>query len=165
MKYHTEIEGTTYEIEIDDDGSITIDGEPVNADLLQVGPLGLYSLLIDNNSTELVVEEDRFGYRVMLGGRTFDVKVMDERQLRLSGRHAGFTAATGELAIRAPIPGLVVRVLVHEGEELQASQPVMLLEAMKMENELRAPRAGTVKEIKIKAGESVDQGEELIIIV
>jgi len=164
MKYHTQVEDIAYEIEIEDDGSITVDGEPVNADLLQVGPLGLYSLLIDNNSTELVVEEDRFGYRVMLGGRTFDVKVADERQLRLSGERTGFATASGDLTIRAPIPGLVVRVLVNEGEELQANQPVLILEAMKMENELRAPREGVVKEIKIKAGESVDQGAELIII-
>ncbi len=164
MKYQAQVGDTTYEIIIEDDGVILVDGEPVRADLLQVGPLGLYSLLIDNQSSEIVVDEASFGYHVMLGGRLFDVKVADERQLRLANRDGSLAAPSGEFSIKAPIPGLVVRVLVQEGNEIEADQPLMILEAMKMENEIRAPREGVVKHVRVKAGESIEQGAELIII-
>jgi len=164
MKYQTQIDHKTYQIEIEDTGALSIDGQAIAADLLQVGPLGLYSLLMDNASVELVVEETQHGYRVTLGSRTFDVRVADERELRLSGGRAALAAPTGVMAIKAPIPGLVVRVLVREGEEIVEKQPLVILEAMKMENELRAPRGGVIAAIKIKPGESVEQGAELIVL-
>ena len=86
MKYQAQIDDTTYELDIDGDGIISIAGEQIKAELLQVGPLGLYSLLIDHRSIELVVEEISRGFRVTLGSRTFDVLVVDERQLRLARR-------------------------------------------------------------------------------
>ena len=164
MKYHAQIDNQKYVIDINDDSNIVVDDEPVQANLLQVGPLGLYSLLMDNESCELVVEEQRFGYRVTLGSNTYDVRVTDERTLRLNAGRSQLTTPTGERFIRAPIPGLIVKILVQEGEEIAANQPVIILEAMKMENELRAQRDGVVKEILINTGESVDQGAELILI-
>lgn len=165
MKYQSQIEDSIYEIEIEEDGSgITIDGEAVATNLLQVGPLGLYSLLIDNASVELVVEETQHGYRVMLGGRSFDVRVADERELRLAGGKVVLEAHSGEVAVKAPIPGLVVRVLVAEGDEVAKNQPLVILEAMKMENELRAPRAGVVTAVKAEVGESVNQGAALVVL-
>lgn len=164
MKYQSQIENTTYETEIDDDGRITLAGERVNASLLQVGPLGLYSLIIGNQSKELAVEETQRGYRVTFGSRTFEVQVADERQLRLAGGRGGPEAASGELNIKAPIPGLVVRVMVRAGDEVKANQPLVILEAMKMENELRSPRDGGITDVKIKAGERVEQGAVLLVI-
>jgi len=164
MKYQAQVEDTIYEIDIDEDGRIRVDGETVEASLLQVGVLGLYSLLVDHESVELVVEETQHGYRVMLGSHIFDVKVADERQLRLAGEQGALVAPTGDLVVKAPIPGLVTRVLVNEGDEVEADQPLAILEAMKMENELRAQRAGVVSEIKIKPGENVEQGAELFVI-
>ena len=81
MKYLARIDDITYEIEIMPDGVITVDGEPVEADLLQVDPLGLHSLLINHQSYEIVVEEQQRGYRVTIGSATFTVDVADERQL------------------------------------------------------------------------------------
>ncbi|RME82957.1 MAG: biotin/lipoyl-binding protein [Caldilineae bacterium] len=164
MKYHAQVEDQTYEIEIEDTGTVRLGDRCFQTDLLQVGPLGLYSLLIDHASYELIVEEIQFGYRVTLEGRSYEVKVADERQLRLAGGETVQLAPGGELAIRAPIPGLVVRVLVEEGQEVEMNQPVVILEAMKMENELRTPRAGVVSQIKVAAGESVEQGAELILL-
>lgn len=164
MKYEARIADITYEIEIEDDGHITFDGTHVAADLLQVGPLGLYSIIVDHRSVELVVEETQHGYRIMLGSNTFDVRVADERQMLLAGRRTDLLIPTGEVALKAPIPGLVVRVLVSEGEEVELNQPVVILEAMKMQNELRAPRAGTVKEIKTQTGENVEQGAPLLVL-
>ncbi len=164
MKYHAVVDNQEYVIDIDDENSIVVDDEPVQANLLQVGPLGLYSLLLDNKSYELVVEERRFGYRVTLGSDTFDVQVKDERTLRLDAGRSQLTTPSGERFIKAPIPGLIVNILVEAGDEIEANQPVIILEAMKMENELRAVRAGTVAEIMFEAGESVEQGAELIRI-
>ena len=164
MKYHAQIDNHAYVIDIDDDSNIIVDGEPVQADLLQVGPLGLYSLLMDNESCELVVEEQRFGYRVTLGSNTYDVQVTDERTLRLNAGRSQLSKPTGERFIKAPIPGLIVKIMVQEGEEITTNQPVIILEAMKMENELRAQRDGVVKEILIGVGKSVEQGAELILI-
>jgi len=164
MKYEARVADVTYEIEIEDDGVITFDGEPVDANLLQVGPLGLYSLIVDHRSLELVVEETQHGYRIMLGSNAFDVRVVDERQLLLAGRRTDLLVPSGEVTVKAPIPGVVVRVLVSEGEKVELNQPVLILEAMKMENELRAPRAGSVKAINVQAGEQVDQGAPLLIL-
>ncbi len=164
MKYVAQVGDHAYEIEIDHDGTVYLEGRPWQVSLLQVGPLGLYSLLIDNRSHELVVEETRQGYRVTLGGRTFDVRVADERELRLAGSRTGPSTPAGELPLKAPIPGMVVRVLVRNGDAVTPGQPLVILEAMKMENELRAPRAGTISDIKIKAGERVEQGAVLLIL-
>ncbi|MCS7038977.1 MAG: acetyl-CoA carboxylase biotin carboxyl carrier protein subunit [Anaerolineae bacterium] len=164
MKYVAQVGDNSYEIEIDDNGAVRLDGQLLQASLLQVGPLGLYSLLIENRSRELVVEETPQGYRVTLGSRTFHVRVADERELRLAGSRTGPVASTGEVHLKAPIPGMVVRVLVRGGEAVTPGQPLVILEAMKMENELRAPRAGTVSDVKVKAGERVEQGAVLLVL-
>lgn len=164
MKYQSQVESNTYSVEIDADGQISFEGERVNASLLQVGPLGLYSLLIDNQSMELVVEETQQGYRVSFGSRAFDVRVADERQLKLAGGRGALEAAGGEIQVKAPIPGLVVRVLIRTGDTVKAGQPIIILEAMKMENELRAVREGIVGDVRVKAGERVEQGMVLLVI-
>ena len=164
MKYLAQIDDITFEIDISPDGSITLDGEPVQADLLQIDPLGLYSLLMNHQSYELVVEEQPRGYRVTVGAQTFDVDVADERQLRMESARAEVTAGDGELPITAPIPGLVVKVLVEEGQMVDIDAPLVILEAMKMENEIRAPRAGVVKNIAIQAGQSVEGNATLMVL-
>lgn len=164
MKYQSQVENTTYAVEIDAEGQILLDGEKVNAGLLQVGPLGLYSLLIDHESLELVVEETQQGYRVTFGSHTYDVRVADERQMKLAGMRGDLDAAGGEILVKAPIPGLVVRVLVRTGDEVKAGQPIVILEAMKMENELRAMREGIIGDIRVKAGERVEQGTVMLSI-
>jgi len=164
MKYIAQVDGITYEIEITPDGAITVDGEPVEADLLQVDPLGLHSLLMNHQSYELVVEEQQRGYRVTLGSHTFTVNVADERQLRMESSRAQVSAGDGELPIAAPIPGLVVKVLVEEGQVVGINDPLVILEAMKMENEIRAPREGVIKNISVAIGQSVEGNATLMVL-
>jgi len=164
MKYHATVDNREYVIDIDDDNNIIVDDKPVRADILQVGPLGLFSLLVDHESYELVVKEQRFGYCVTLGSNTYAVEVTDERTLRLDAGRSQLTTPSGDRFIKAPIPGLIVNILVKEGDEIGANQPVIILEAMKMENELRSSGAGTVGEIMFEVGESVEQGAELMQI-
>jgi len=176
LKYITSItptgsplgDGRTFEIEVEDNGLIRVDGHDFQADLRRIGDIGLYSLLLDGRSYEVHVQEtERNGFRIMVsskGYEGYEVEVLDERTYRLSQARGGLGGGAGDSAVKAPIPGLVVKVLVQEGQEVQAGQSLVILEAMKMENELRAPRPGTVATIKVKPGNSVNQGETLITL-
>ena len=164
MKYIAEIDGNTYEIEITPDGAILLDGNPVEADLTPVDSLGLYSLLLNHHSRELVVETQQQGYRVSLEGQIFDVRVADERHLRMASSRAEVSATDGDLQVNAPIPGLVVQILVQEGQEVAQNDPLIILEAMKMENEIRAQRAGVIRGVSVEVGQSVEGNAHLMTI-
>ena len=163
MKYYTRVDNTEYEVEINGE-SIVLNGEPVNVDLMRSGAAELYSVLFGGRSYEMLVNADRFNYTINVRGVQFQVQVEDERARRMNRARRLPTLPEGELAITAPIPGLVVRVLVAEGDSIEQGQPVVLLEAMKMENELRAMRGGIVKSVLAAAGQRVDQNAPLIIL-
>lgn len=160
--------GRTYELVVDESGLIQVGDQSLCADLQSIGSLDLYSLLLDNKSYEVHVQEtERHGYRVMIssqGYEGYEVQVLDERTYRASQVSGAIAGAAGDSAIKAPIPGLVVKVLVAEGDEVAAGQTLVILEAMKMENELRAPRPGVVATIKAKPGNSVNQGDVLVTL-
>lgn len=102
--------------------------------------------------------------RVTLHGRTATVRVQDETDLLLERFGIDAGAGTAEAEVRAPMPGLVVRVLVEEGQEVREGDGLLVLEAMKMENELRAPTAGVVTSLHTEEGASADKGEVLMEI-
>jgi len=160
--------GRTYEIEVDESGLLHIGERTFNADLQPIGSVDLYSLLLDNKSYEVHVQEtERNGYRVMVssqGYEGYEVQVLDERAYRASQISGAMAGGAGDSAIKAPIPGLVVKVLVEEGTEVVAGQTLVILEAMKMENELRAPKPGVIATIKAKPGNSVNQGDVLVTL-
>ncbi|GLV58712.1 hypothetical protein KDH_55420 [Dictyobacter sp. S3.2.2.5] len=132
---------------------------------------GYYSLLISGKSYEVfvrrVVQDDEDGnrqtYEIQLAGQYFLVTVEDERTRTLTGI-ARSNAASSAARIKAPMPGLVVNTLAQPGDTVSAGQTVVVLEAMKMENDLPSPIAGTVKELKVQKGQTVDQGQLLVII-
>ena len=97
-------------------------------------------------------------------GRLYPVEVEDEREKRLRAAAGGGVAEAGEFHLKAPMPGLVVTVTVHEGQKVERGQLLTILESMKMQNELKAPRAGTVGRIRVKAGESVEQKQTILSI-
>jgi biotin carboxyl carrier protein len=160
--------GQTYEIEINEEGLLHVGERRYQADLQRIGKLDLYSLLLDSMSYEVHVQEtERNGYRVMVssqGYEGYEVRVLDERAYRASQVSGALAGGAGDSAIKAPIPGLVVKVLVEEGAEVEAGQTLVILEAMKMENELRAPRPGVIATIKAKPGNSVNQGDVLVTL-
>lgn len=160
--------GSTYVVEIEENGVVRVAGKEMRADLRRIGDLDLYSLLLDGRSYEVHVQEtDRNSARVMVSGQGYEgyeVRVMDERTHRLAKSRGGLSGLVADSAIKAPIPGLVVKVNVQEGEEVKAGQSVVILQAMKMENELRAPRGGTITTIKCKPGDSVNQGDVLVTL-
>ncbi len=164
MKYFATINDQTFEIDIDHQGRITIDGAELAADMKLVGAQGLYSLLLGGASYEVLLDpasDKRNLYDVMVSGLRYQVKVQDERSRRLALVDRNLRAPDGELLIKAPIPGLVVKVPVVAGQEIGEGETLIILEAMKMENELRAPRGGTVHEVRVRPGEQVALGQVL----
>jgi biotin carboxyl carrier protein len=145
---------------------IAVDGQTHAVDAARVGEYGL-SLVLDGDgarSREVHVAPAGAGGNqlVHFDGRWLSVIVNGRRARRRSadsGSHAG-----GEATVAAPMPGRVVRVLVGPGDEVKARQPVVVVEAMKMENELRSPKAGVVKEVSVSAGTSVEAGRSLVVI-
>jgi biotin carboxyl carrier protein len=165
MKYFATVNDQVYEIDIDHHGRVTVDGNELAAEMQLVGGTNLYSLLVDNASYEVVLDPDNdqhTTYGVMAGGLRFVVKVQDERSRRLALVDRNLRPPDGELHIRAPIPGLVVKADIQPGQEVAEGETLIILEAMKMENELRAPRAGTVIEVRVVAGAQVALGQTLI---
>jgi biotin carboxyl carrier protein len=139
---------------------IRIDGEAVSpvssATIVEVEP-GVYSILVDDASHEVRVEAGQ----VTVGNRRFDFTIDDPRQWKRSSDAAG---GQGRAAILAPMPGKVVRILVAAGDEVEAGQGIVVVEAMKMQNELKAPRAGRVAAIHAKENDSVVAGAVLAVI-
>jgi len=164
MKYTAIIHDKPYEIEIGANNALLINGEPHNADFRNIEGTTLYSLLLDNVSWEVLVERNGDEYRVLIDGELHLVEVQDERTRKLAKAAAKSAGATGDAIIKAPMPGLVRAVTVSVGDAVEAKQGIVILEAMKMENELRVPRAGTVKEIRVKPGDKVEQGQVLVIV-
>ena len=163
MKYFAGVGEHTFEIEINEDG-VVVDGEPITVDLRQSGVSQLYSLLLDGASFEMIVEETQQSFDVTLRGEQFRVRIEDERTRRLHAGRQGPPLPQGDLTVRAPIPGLGVKVLVQDGDEIIEDQPLIILEAMKMENEIRAVRSGVVRKVEVSAGKSVEQDAVLIVI-
>lgn len=164
MKYQATVNGRTFEVEINEDGRVLIDNEPRSIDFCELREGELYSLLVDHLSYEAVVEERDDLYHVLMAGDLYEVKVTDERSRRLASAFMAFGDVSGEVAIRAPMPGLIVRVPVVEGQAVAKGDTVILLESMKMENELKAPRDGTIHRVSVRTGDSVEQNKVLITI-
>lgn len=164
MKYVTTLNGKRFEIDIQRDGSILVNGERREVDFRAMGP-SLYSILMENLSHELVIEErDEGDIEVQLRGRLYTGKVLDERAQLMAQRSGGMVAESGEATIKSPMPGLVVAIPVEVGQTVTAGQTVVILESMKMQNELKSPRDGVIQSIAVQAGQSVEQNKPLLVI-
>ena len=163
MKYYARIGLNEYEVEVDKE-TVTINGESVVVDLCQSGVPELYSVLFGGHSYDMIIEPHRFDYTITFRGEQFQVQVEDERTRKLNTGRKAPALPHGELAIRAPIPGLVVKVLIAVGDEIVEGQPLVILEAMKMENEIRSLRAGVVRSIAVEEGQRVEQHEVLLVV-
>ena len=164
MKYVTTVNNKQFEIEILADGSITVDGKKREVDFQSLGP-AMYSILAENVSHELTIEErEDDEIEVLMRGRLYSNRVLDERALLMAQRSGTFGNDTGEVNIKAPMPGLIVAVQVEMGQEVKAGQTVVILESMKMQNELKASRDGTVGSVNVQAGQTVEQNKVLLSI-
>jgi biotin carboxyl carrier protein len=138
---------------------IRIDGEivePAEADVVETEP-GVYSVLSGLNAWEFRVA----GSEITIGGHRFQVEFHDPRQWKGSGHTAG---AKGRVSIVAAMPGKIVRVLVAVGDTVEVGQGIVVVEAMKMQNELKAPQDGRVTAIEVRENDSVIAGAVLATI-
>jgi biotin carboxyl carrier protein len=136
------------------------DGDERDA-AVEVPEPGIYSVLLDGRSYEARVEETPGPLVVVIDGYRFEVEVRDPRRRT---RRSGGGSGDGVQTVAAPMPGKVVRVLVASGDAVEAGQGLLVVEAMKMQNEMKAPRAGTVLTIGAKEGATVAAGEVLATI-
>ncbi len=163
MRYITVINGQQYEIDIDKEGNVLVNGQPRHVDFLQLDAT-LFSVITDSRSLEAAIEESRGKQQVLIGGHLFEAQVLDERTFLMMTRRKGqLGAETGEVV--APMPGLIAGVQVNTGDVVRKGQTVVILESMKMQNELKASVDGVIGEIVVTKGQTVDKDTVLLTIL
>ncbi len=124
----------------------------------------VYSFIIDGKPFEAEIEKENEGYRIYVGNVSKDVFVYDLKRFSITSRKE-VAEKRGEHIIRAPMPGKIAKIFVKEGEPVKKSQPILTMEAMKMENEIRSPVDGKVKKIYVRSAEVVESKAELAIVI
>jgi biotin carboxyl carrier protein len=163
VKYFVRIDGEDHEVVLDGEG-VHIDGAEVAAHVTPINGSPVRMVTIGDEVHRVVVRAgaSRGQYTLWLDGHRFEVQALDERTRAIQDR-AGITAGpSGPAPLIAPMPGLIVRVNAHVGDTIQAGQGLVVMEAMKMENELRAQSAGRVKSVLVAPGAVVEKGALLI---
>jgi pyruvate carboxylase subunit B len=169
MKYFVTIGPQTIEVEVDGD-RVLVGGEAIDAHLAPLAGTPLYHLLLGGASWTVAAQPLEGDGRWVMGvvGERVEVAVRDEHTrddaaLR-TAVPTGAGAGEGPAVVRAPMPGLVVRVEVADGQRVDAGAGLVVVEAMKMENELRAPRAGVVQTVHVAVGQAVEKGTPLVTV-
>jgi biotin carboxyl carrier protein len=165
MKYITTVEDKQFLVEIIDEKHVSVDGKVYEVDFETVSGQPVYSLIVDGKSHESYVAQGDNNWQVLLRGRLYPVTVEDEREKRLRSAAGAGVAETGEFHLRAPMPGLVVAILVEEGQQITKGQVLLILESMKMQNELKSPRDGAIGRVRVKPGETVEQKQTLLSVI
>jgi biotin carboxyl carrier protein len=166
MAYVAKSGGREHRLEVrsDRDGlRVRLDDQEILVDLLRVDAT-LYSLLIGGRSFEVDLLEVEEAFMVLVDGQPFRVEIQDEQERRLRAAVGKEAARAAKRAVTAPMPGKVVKLLVKPGDAVKTGDGVIVVEAMKMENELKAPAPGTVKEIRAAEGKAVGAGDVLVVI-
>ena len=164
MRYLVTVAGKMIEVDLRGPRPL-VDGKEVHAELRTITGTPIRHLMVGNRSYTIVVErlEQKGWWSLSRDGRSLDVEALDERT-RTIREMAGDSAVEAEKSIKAPMPGLVVRVQVEVGQQVSAGQGVIVVEAMKMENELKAPADGVVAAIEVAPGQPVEKGATLIVL-
>ena len=165
MKYVTTVNEREYLIDILDEHHVNLDGQTYEVDFAMVGDQPVYSLLLDGKSYDAHVYLDEDTWQVMCHGAMYSAQVEDEREKRLRAALGGKVSGQEEFHLKAPMPGLVVSVPVSEGQVIEQGTVLLILESMKMQNELRAPRAGVVTRLRVRPGDRVEQKETMLSVV
>jgi len=165
MKYVTTIAEREFVIEILDDHHVALNGVVYVVDFESVSERTVYSLLVNNQSFEGSVYPSDEGWQVLLHGSQYVLQVEDEREKRLRASMGGELPENIDFHLRAPMPGLVVAIPISEGQAVQKGDVLIILESMKMQNELKSPRPGKISRVRVKPGDSVEHKETLLSVV
>jgi len=165
VKYFVTIGAQTIEVEVDGP-RVLVDGVALETHLAPVSGTPLYHLLLAGASWTVAAEPLEGAGRWTLGlvGERVDVAVQDERSRGIEAASGKSKRSGGGGTVRAPMPGLVVRIEVAEGQRVDAGAGLVVVEAMKMENELRAPRPGMVQTVHVAVGQAVEKGASLVTL-
>jgi biotin carboxyl carrier protein len=165
MKFEVRIDSRAYTVELTrsaDRWQISLDGKAVDADAIEIAP-NIFSILLNGKSHEIRITPTPAGpLTLQTAHHEFTAEVIDPRAWR--GRRQGALEAEGRQQILAPMPGKIVRVLVQLGEKVEAGQGLLVVEAMKMQNEIRSPKSGIVERLLVKEGQPVNAGEVLCVV-
>jgi pyruvate carboxylase subunit B len=163
VKYIVDIDGERMEVHLDADG-VRVDGELVHAHIADVEGTPIRLLTVGSELHRVAVRRGdvRGRYSLWMNGRRYEVEALDERTRSIRDLTAAAATASGPRPLVAPMPGLIVRVNVRVGDVVEAGQGLVVMEAMKMENELRSASAGTVKAILALAGTAVEKGAVVV---
>jgi pyruvate carboxylase subunit B len=163
VKYYVRIGDEDHEVVLDGEG-IQIDGTPVNASVSPSDGTPVRTVSIGQEIHRVVLRrgERRGDYTLWLDGFRFEVEALDERARAIRELSKASSAPVGPAPLVAPMPGLIVRVTVKPGDDVKAGQGLVVMEAMKMENELRAVAAGRVKAVPAQPGMAVEKGVLLV---
>ena len=165
MKYICTIADREFTIEIIDDSQMLIDGVAYDVDFESISGQPVFSLLVNGNSHEAYVYPDEGQWEVHLQGIQYHVIIEDEREKRLRSSFGSGPARTGEFYLKAPMPGLVISILVKDDQKITQGDVLVILESMKMQNELKSPRDGIVSRIRVKEGDNVERKQTLLSVI
>jgi len=168
MKYTVRVQGREYQVEIEGDRPgyrMTIDGRSFEVDASDLGDDALLTMILDHKSHlahTRVADERRGLVDVSIAGKYRRLEVLDE--LAAARAHAADKNHHGRFVLAAPMPGLVVELRVAPGDAVQVGQPLVVMEAMKMQNELVSEAPGVVREVRVRLQQAVESGTELVVI-
>jgi biotin carboxyl carrier protein len=163
MKYYVKVGETTHEVVIDGE-TVTLNGETVQARLESLDGTPIQLLRLGTAVHRVLARrgDDRGRYDVSVDGYRVALEALDERSRVIRELSGASARKSGPAHVVAPMPGLIVRINVSEGEQVRAGQGLIVMEAMKMENELRAAAPGTVRKLLVSSGNAVEKGAMLL---
>jgi len=168
-KYRLRLGGENQEVEVDPDHAggfhVTLGDRTRTVSLEQINDSARYSLIVDGKTFDVFAEERATGYHVIVGGRTITVETQTGRRGGRGGPESLEVDAGGEWVLKSPMAGVVREIAVAADEEVAEGRVLCIVEAMKMQNELHARRAGTVKAVYVSVGQRVDQGTPLLVLL
>jgi pyruvate carboxylase subunit B len=164
VKYVVSVAGKRFEVLLDG-AEVVVNGRTVSAELIEVSKTPLKELVMDGRSRTYAMTTEQGGWSVIAGGEAQSLRVDDERAVRL-----GMLEKRGERGgaggkVKAPMPGLVLRVEVEVGQKVASGTGLVVLEAMKMENEIKSPVVGTVSAVHVNGGQAVEKGMVLVEVL
>ena len=162
-KYHAIVNDNEYKVDFGK-AVLEVNDTPEHASLEATGP-GTYSLLLEGKSYDMHIHREVFGsYTITINGAAIQVNIKNRRDLLLQQFGMSHSEGSQEKIVKAPMPGLVLDVLIEEGQEVEKGQGILILEAMKMENELKAPASGIITKVHAEKGAAISKNDLLIEI-
>ncbi len=166
MKYLTKISKKKFNITLQDIGEkldVDVDGETLPVEFIRIGGTNIYSFLLNNKSYDIELYKNETGYMVHHRGSNYKCYVEDEHLAKYKNSIKKKSKSQSINEIKSPMPGLVVAIEVEVGQKVKAGQGIAIIEAMKMENEIKARSDAVVKEIKVSLKQAVEMNQTLVV--